>query len=135
MILTALVDHVARRLREAGRTCRTVVLRLRFQDFTRATRSCTAREPTARTHTILALALGLLERAQPMIERRGITLVGVALSGLAEDRPRQLTLISERSERLDGVLDRLRDRFGAEAITRGVLVGHAPGLTAPMLPD
>ena len=38
--LIALVDRLARRLRAAHRVCRTVVLRLRFDDFSRATRSC-----------------------------------------------------------------------------------------------
>ena len=39
--LVTLVDRVVRRLRKADRLCRTVVLRLRFDDFTRATRSHT----------------------------------------------------------------------------------------------
>src|SRR3954451_7667068 len=40
-VLVALVDRLARRLRAARRVCRTVVLRLRFDDFSRATRSHT----------------------------------------------------------------------------------------------
>src|ERR1019366_8566827 len=47
VVLTALVDRVSRRLRTAGRACRTVVLRLRFEDYSRATRSYTMIEPTA----------------------------------------------------------------------------------------
>src|SRR5947209_13187290 len=48
--LLALVDRVTRRLRAAHRVCRTVVLRMRFEDFTRATRSYTLREATDQTH-------------------------------------------------------------------------------------
>ena len=54
--LAGLVDRVARRLRAADRTCRTVVIRLRFDDFTRATRSHTMPRATASTPTILATA-------------------------------------------------------------------------------
>ena len=45
--LVAIVDRVTRRLRAARRVGRTVVLRLRFDDFTRATRSHTLRHATA----------------------------------------------------------------------------------------
>src|SRR5436309_10136037 len=60
------VDRLARRLRAAGRVCRTVVLRLRFDDFSRVTRSTTILEPTAQTQTILATARGLLAAAMPL---------------------------------------------------------------------
>ncbi len=135
VMLTALVDRVTRRLRRAERVCRTVVLRLRFGDFSRAARSRTLREPTARTYAILSLAIGLLEAARPLIARRGITLIGVALINLTEARHPQLTLDLDRGQELDAVLDRLRDRFGSEVITRATLVGRDPGLSAPLLPD
>ena len=94
--LIGLVDRVTRRLRAARRVGRTVVLRLRFDDFTRATRSHTLDRPTAQTHTILATARGLLAAARPMIERRGVTLVGVAVANLEDDRPLQLMLPPSR---------------------------------------
>src|SRR5207248_3792565 len=53
-IVMGLVDQVTRRMRAAGRVGRTVVLRLRFDDFTRATRSHTMAQATAHTQTILA---------------------------------------------------------------------------------
>ena len=59
-ILAGILDRLGRRLRAAHRVCRTVVLRLRFADFTRATRSHTLAEATAHTETILATARGLL---------------------------------------------------------------------------
>ena len=133
--LIGLVDRVARRLRTAQRVCRTVVLRLRFADYSRATRSSTLPEPTAHTDTLLQTATGLLRASMPMIERRGLTLIGVALSNLADQAAIQLTLPFERAGRLDAALDDVRSRFGAGAITRGVLVGREPGLTVPLLPD
>ena len=136
-ILIGLVDRLARRLRAARRTCRTVTLRLRFRDFSRATRSRTLPEQTAHTQLILATGRSLLAEARPMIERRGITLVGVALSNLDDDGAIQLALALDRERRsaLDIAVDDIRDRFGSGAITRAVLLGRDPGITVPLLPD
>jgi DNA polymerase-4 len=134
--LVALVDRVTRRMRAAGRAGRTVVLRLRFDDFSRATRSHTLPYATAQTETILATARGLLATAMPAIERQGLTLVGVAVANFDDD-PRQLELPFARSrdDALDAALDEVRDRFGWTAVTRAVLLGRDPGLTMPLLPD
>jgi DNA polymerase-4 len=136
-VLVALVDRLARRLRAARRVCRTVVLRLRFDDFTRATRSHTIAEATARTQTILATARGLLATAMPMIESQGITLLGVALGNLDDDDAIQLAFPFDqvRATALDAVLDDIRERFGTEAITRAVLIGRKRPLAVPLLPD
>jgi DNA polymerase-4 len=133
----ALVDRVTRRMRKAGRTGRTVVLRLRFDDFTRATRSHTLPWPTSHTLTILDTARGLLAGAMPMIRRQGITLVGIAVANLDDSGAVQLTLPFDRSGggALDAALDQVRGRFGNDAITRAVLLGRDPGLTVPLLPD
>ena len=138
-VVIALVDRLSRRLRTARRVCRTVVLRLRFGDFSRATRSRTLAEATADTHTILVTARGLLAVAMPLIERQGLTLVGVALTNLDDDGAIQLALpfdrFSDSAGALDATLDRLRDRFGSAAVTRAVLLGRDQGLTVPLLPD
>ena len=136
-IVVALVDRLARRLRAGRRVCRTVVLRLRFDDFSRATRSHTLCAATARTQTILATARGLLATAMPMIERRGLTLVGVALGNLADDGAAQLALPFDRQRAgaLDATLDDVRERFGSAAITRAVLLGRDHGPSVPLLPE
>jgi DNA polymerase-4 len=135
--VVALVDRVTRRMRAAGRVGRTVVLRLRFDDFSRATRSHTLPHATAQTQTILATARWLLATATPMIERQGLTLVGVAVANLDNDRAVQLALPFDRrfSSALDAALDDVRARFGSAAITRAVLLGRDPGLIVPLLPD
>jgi DNA polymerase-4 len=135
--LVALVDRLTRRLRAAQRVCRTVVLRLRFGDFTRATRSHTLDEATARTSVILATARGLLAAAMPLIERQGISLVGVAVTNLSDASAVQLALPLDRRpvSALDAALDAVRDRYGSGAITRAVLLGRDPGITMPLLPD
>ena len=125
-------------MRKARRVCRTVVLRLRFADFSRATRSQTLLEATAQTETILAAARGLLATAMPLIERQGITLLGVSLSNLSNDDAIQLVLPFDRRGRaraLDAALDCVRERYGTDAITRAVLVGRDPGISMPLLPD
>jgi DNA polymerase-4 len=136
-VLVGLVDRLARRLRAARRVCRTVTPRLRFGDFSRATRSHTLPGTTAQTRTILATARGLLATAMPMIETRGITLLGVSLANLEDGGAMQLALPLEyaRPGALDSALDDIRDRFGSAAITRAVLIGRDQGLTVPLLPD
>jgi DNA polymerase IV len=137
VVLIALVDRLGARLRAARRVCRTVVLRLRFRDFSRATRSHTVAEATAQTQTILAIARDLLAEAMPMIERQGITLLGIALSNLEDDGAIQLALPFDRhgDGALDRTLDAVRERFGPTSITRAALIGRDPGVTMPLLPD
>jgi DNA polymerase-4 len=137
VVLISLVDRVTRRMRIAGRVGRTVVLRLRFGDFSRATRSHTLPRPTAHTETILLTARWLLSAATPEIERRGLTLVGVAVANLEDDGAVQLVLPLDRysGSALDAALDEVRRRFGTTAVTRAVLLGREQGLSVPLLPD
>jgi DNA polymerase-4 len=135
--LIALVDRLSRRLRNAHRVSRTVTLRLRFDDLSRATRSHTLPEATADTVTLLHAGRALLAIAMPDIERRGITLIGITFGNLFADDAVQLALPFDgaTSTELDTTLDRLHDRFGSSAVTRGVLLGRHQGLQVPLLPD
>jgi DNA polymerase IV len=135
--VVGLVDRVTRRLRASGRVGRTVVLRLRFDDFSRATRSHSREVATTETQTILATVRALQRAAMPLIERQGLTLVGVAIGDLDDGRAVQLPLPFGRQlgGTLDTALDDVRDRFGSAAVTRAVLLGHDPGLSVPLLPD
>ena len=136
-VLIAVVDRVTRRMRAAGRTGRTVVLRLRFGDFSRATRSHTLPQATASTRAILAVARGLLTVAIPTIERRGLTLVGLSVAKLENDRALQLPLPFDghSDEALDAAVDEVRERFGTDALKRAVLLGRDQSFSMPMLPD
>jgi DNA polymerase-4 len=134
--LVALVDRVARRLRTARRLCRTVVLRLRFDDFSRATRSHTLPRPTTDTDAFVSALRALVAEAMPMIDRMGLTLIGVTLANLDNAGAVQLELPFGADARvIDGAVDSIRDRFGTKAITRAVLLGRDPGMTVPLLPD
>ncbi|NUR72381.1 MAG: DNA polymerase IV [Hamadaea sp.] len=135
--VAGLVDRVTRRMRKADRPGRTVVLRMRFRDFTRATRSRTLSRPTVQTEEILTAARSLLSSVRPMIAVRGLTLIGISVGNLENQDFVQLELPFGTPDRvaLDGALDAVRDRFGSSSVTRGVLVGKSPGIEMPMLPD
>ena len=136
-VLVGLVDRVTRRMRAAGRVGRTVILRLRFDDYARATRSHTLSQATAHTPTILTTVRWLLATAAPIVESRGLTLVGVTVSDLEDDRAVQLRLPfdPQSGSGLDAALDEIRERFGSAAVTRAVLLGRDQGLLVPLLPD
>ena len=135
--LVALVDRVTRRMRRAGRVGSTVVLRMRFSDFTRATRSHTLPYPTAETAAVLVAARLLMAGAMPVIERRGLTMVGIAVTNLADGRAVQLRLRVDRhgDADLDAAVDEVRERYGPQAVIRAVLLGRDEGWSVPMLPD
>ena len=137
-VVINLIDRITRRMRKAGRTGRTVVLRLRFDDFGRATRSHTMPRATASTDVILEAASELVAAAAPLIAERGLTLVGFAVSNIDRHGAQQLELPFEEhadTVALDDAVDEVRKRYGNAAVTRGVLVGRDPGLEMPHLPD
>jgi DNA polymerase-4 len=137
LFLTQIVDRLARRLRDGDRVCRTVVLRLRFGDFTKATRSHTVGSATDRTAVLLAVAQGLLAAALPEIDDRGITLIGISLSQLrhSDDLQPELPIDWDEGARLDTVLDAVRDKFGAASVARAAQLGRDPGWSTPQLPE
>jgi DNA polymerase-4 len=134
-ILVALVDRVAPRLRRSARSARTVVLRLRFGDFTRATRSQTMSRATAESDVLLATARELLAAAMPLVRQNGITLIGVSFDNLDDGVQLELPFERQDARELDATVDAVRDRFGKDAITRGVLIGRDEGMSVPLLPD
>ncbi|RZT87225.1 DNA polymerase-4 [Pseudonocardia sediminis] len=142
-ILAGTVDRLGRRLRGSsredgrGRVCRTVVLRLRFGDFTRATRSHTLPVATAHTPTLLGAARTLLTTALPLIEEKGVTLLGLSLANLDGDDAVQLELPldAHSGPALDVALDAVRSRFGAASVNRATQLGRDQGLSVPLLPE
>jgi DNA polymerase-4 len=132
----AIVDRVTRRMRAAGRVGRTVVLRMRFNDSTRATRSHTLPRATAQTETVLQAVRALLRSTQPLIDAQGLTLVGVSVANLDNEDAVQLTLpFDNHTAALDAALDEVHERFGSKALTRATLLGRNTGMQVPLLPD
>lgn len=136
----SIADRVTRRLRRAERSGRTVTIRLRFDDFSRATRASSFPFPTSSTGAIQEVALALLREAWPMIEEQGITLLGLSVGNLVDERRAggtQLALPfrSAASETIDEAFDAVRERFGAASLTRAATVGSDPDVGVPKLPD
>jgi len=125
-------------MRTAGRTGRTVVLRMRFDDFGRATRSRTLRRATSSTEPLLAAARDLVAGSAPLIAERGLTMIGFSVANIDRFGAQQLELPFDTSTdytALDTAIDRVRQRYGTGAVTRGVLLNRNPGLEMPHLPD
>lgn len=151
--ITAIVERLGKRLRGTEKVCRTVVLRMRHDDFASSTRSRTLPEPTDRTDVLMRAARELLAESMPTLTDRGCTLIGLSLTNLDAPESIQLALPFDDADgrshgqggvprgpvpdtaRLDSTMDLLRNRFGRDAVTRAVLIGHRIGDDAPMLPD
>jgi DNA polymerase-4 len=141
-LLLGIVDRVTRRMRNAERGGRTVTLRFRYDDFTRATRARSLAHPTAATEPIADVAMSILHSERGTIESKGLTLLGLSVGNLSSIPPdargvEQMVLPFGRKDRslLDGALDDLRRRFGNKALTRASLLGRRTGFEVPKLPD
>ena len=120
-VMLSLSEHVGHDLRDEGLLARTVVIKLRWPDFTTITRQTTLAQPTDSTSDIHQAAAALLTAAM----KRGakVRLIGVRATNLVSGR--QLSFFesdSEKRARLDRAVDSLRDRFGDKSIRRASLV-------------
>jgi DNA polymerase-4 len=124
--LLAQADRACARARAAGERARTITVKVKYADHELVTRRTTLPRATADGRVVGRAAVKLLD-AVPAIERRGVRLTGVSLSGLeAEDAPRQLDFdnaTAERGERLGKTIDEIAARFGGGMIKRAV---HVP---------
>jgi len=122
--LLRMSNMVAVRLRKGGFVARTVVLKLRFGDFTTITRSRTIREPTD-------LGRRIYEEAREIYAATGkedaaIRLVGVRAEQLQDAATAQLGLWDESEgwREAEDVMDAATARFGRGAVTPARLIGH-----------
>lgn len=137
-LLASLVDRSARRLRKAERRCQSISVGLRFADMTRAARSHTFPAPVDGTGEILACARQLLASLRTQASKRGLTLIGVSLESLDDNRTAQMALPvngEKAPEALDRALDDLHERFGSGAVVRASLVDREGPQPGPTLPD
>jgi len=122
-------DRACARARGEGLRARIVVIKVKYADHELVTRRKTLERPTADARVVGRVARELLA-AVPAVERRGVRLTGVSLSGLAErDAPRQLGFEeadAERGEQLGDTLDRITARFGPGAVRRGFTLEDEP---------
>ena len=126
-VLLDIADRVTARLRKGHRVGRTVVLRLRYDDFAAATRSHTMAQATSSTAPILDAAKSLLDNVWPVARERGLTRLGMAVANLSRDDAVQLALPldPQKNPALDEASDAIRDKFGKKSIRRAALLGHS----------
>ena len=117
-------ERVAWDLRKQRLKGFTVQLKVRYPDFTLVTRSITLPSPTDQGMEIYPAALTLLDRTEALPRRA--RLLGVGISNLRHrDDPEQLSLFNAhrlKMERSTEAVDRIRDKFGPQAIQRASLV-------------
>ncbi len=136
-VVQRLVDRVTSRMRKAERVGRTITLRFRFDDFTRASRAHSLADATSSTAVVLATARAVLDANWSLVEARGITLLGLSVGNLHDEDAVQLTLPFERAaaDALDTIVDSVRHRFGGSSLVRATSLRADPGWSMPMLPD
>lgn len=125
-VITGLVERVTGRMRDGGHHGRTVVLRLRFDDYSRVTRSRTLPTATAHTTVVLDTARKLVSESWTMICDRGITLVGIAVSNLDCSSDQLELPFATNPRTLEDTLDAIRHRFGSRAVTRTRMLDRRP---------
>ena len=120
-LLIRFVGLVAADLRETGLAAKTVVLKLRHGDFRTVTRRRTLPAPTDLDRELLepVRALFLPAFAEARRRRQGIRLIGVAATNLTQCAPGDLFEAPERARlrRLTDAVDRVRERYGFDAVT------------------
>lgn len=119
--LLSMSETVASYLRRDGECARVVVLKLRYPDFRTITRRVTLAQPSDLTEVLYEQAAQLLQREWKNGMR--VRLLGVGATGLTHAR--QLGLFSDETERLGKLsqtVDKIRDKYGKNAIRRASLL-------------
>jgi DNA polymerase-4 len=134
-IVASLVDRVTPRLRRLGRSARTVVLSIRFGDFSRITRSRTLPAASTASEEFLAALRELLAGEMDQINELGVTLIGISLANLDDGSQLELPFEGPGNHEIDAAVDAVKARFGKDAIRRGAMVGKDQGFAAPQVED
>jgi DNA polymerase-4 len=128
--LAALTARVAAQLRDERLHARTVTLKLRHDDFTTVTRRRTLPQPSDLDEELFDAARALFRTAFAEVRGRdrGVRLIGVAATNLQAAVPADLFEPPEREKqrRLAAALDRVRGRFGFDAVAAGRQLAPAP---------
>ena len=120
LYIARLSEEVGEALRKKGLRARTVKIKVRFSDFTTITRQLSFDIPTSSTEMIRSLARKLFE--EKVAGNKKVRLIGVGVSNLTGKKEGQLYLFpkaEEKLEKIDYLLDMIRERFGKNSIRRG----------------
>jgi len=131
-VLRALSEKVSARLKKSGIAGRTVVLKLKTQDFKLRTRNRQLGDPTRLADRIFQTGLDLLRREADGTKFR---LLGIGVSDLSDDGkadPPDLVDVQSRKRALaESAIDTLRDKFGKKAVETGYTFGKGRGTHPP----
>jgi DNA polymerase-4 len=119
--LVRLTDRSCARMRKEALVARTITLKIRFGNFETRTRARTLSEATDVSTVILATVKELLAEFDVA---RGVRLLGVSLSHLADRPTLQPTLDLNRRAAVEDAVDQVRDRFGTQAVRPARLTGR-----------
>ncbi len=125
--LLLLADTVGHRLRHKMLKGRTLQIKIKYNDFTVITRSTTFSKPTDSTDYIFSQAFQLMKDNRG---KKPIRLLGISLSNFESDISSQISLFEmeeETESKVDFMVDRVRDKFGYDAIKRGSLLDRKHG--------
>ncbi|HVY21778.1 MAG TPA: DNA polymerase IV [Steroidobacteraceae bacterium] len=125
--LSRLADRTASRLRAAQLQTSCVIVKIRRNDFTTFTRQQHIHPPTQETRVIDHTANELMEEWLRENAPVSLRLLGVGVSDLTEAAQLELfaTPQSARNRELDAAVDRIREKFGSIALTRGDVLHQA----------
>jgi DNA polymerase-4 len=123
-ILRGLSERVSARLKKAGIAGRTVVLKLKSQDFHIRTRNRRLGDPTRLADRIFQTGLDLLKKEADGTRYR---LIGIGVTDLTDlekaDPPDLVDVLARKRAMAEGAIDLLRDRFGKTAVETGYTFG------------
>jgi DNA polymerase-4 len=129
-VLRAMSEKVSARLKKAGIAGRTVVLKLKTQDFRLRTRNLQLSDPSRLADRIFQAGLHLLEKETDGTKYRLLGIGVSDLTGVERADPPDLVDITARKRALvEGAIDSLREKFGNKAVETGYTFGkgrHAP---------
>ncbi|MBM2853542.1 MAG: polymerase [Steroidobacteraceae bacterium] len=119
--LAHLADRTAERLRSRQFKAGMISIKVRRRDFETYTRQRSFSPPTQETRLVVQVATELLDRWLEEQPRAAVRLLGVGVSDLAPAQQLDLftTRESDESGKLDEALDRIRGKYGTEAVKRG----------------
>ena len=131
-VLRGLSEKVSARLKKSGIAGRTVVLKLKTQDFKLRTRNRQLGDPTRLADRIFQTGVELLRKETDGTKYR---LLGIGVSDLSDDDkadPPDLVDVQARKRAMaEGAIDALRDKFGRKAVETGYTFGKGRGAHPP----
>ncbi len=119
-VLLSLCDSVSQRLRKSNQYAGMISVEIKYHDFSSVSHQTTLLTPSQNAHILYQRACKLFDE---LWNQQPIRLLGVRTSKLTDASSLQMNLFdtsqNEKLEKLDKALDRIRQKYGHDAIVRG----------------